>query len=261
MNLWRHFRNLLAYLAPEPSLVSPRKHISVVAALLGVAAIAGAVVLTPSHRGKSPKSSPDVWETLRERVSDRAQVDLFDDFSEGLDAWQGDKSLASAWSYDKNGFINPSTLSLFQPSMRLTNYDVDALVQIEAKGLGLVFRAASSRTYQAAQILQQGSGPMPSLVVERYAMIAGHASRVVRTPYPERFQLDTMYRIHLEVRGDAFALYIQGNLMAYWSDTRLAAGGVGIFCLPGQRARVAWIRVSHNTDSTGRMCALLASVL
>ena len=260
MNLWRHVRNLLAYLAPEPSLVSPRKHISVVAALLGVAAIAGAVVLTPSHRSKSQKSTLDVWESLRERVSERAQVDLFDDFSEGLDGWQGG-NLASAWSYDKNGFVNPSTLSPFQPSMHLTDYDLDALVQVEAKGLGLVFRAASSHTYQAAQILQQGSGPMPSLVVERYAMIAGHASRVVRTPYPERFQLDTMYRIHLEVRGDAFALYIQGNLMAYWSDARLAAGGVGLFCLPGQRARVAWIRVSHNTDSTGRMCALLASVL
>ena len=50
MNRWRHLRNLLAYLAPEPSLVSPRKHLAFLAALLAVAAIAGAVVLTPSHR-------------------------------------------------------------------------------------------------------------------------------------------------------------------------------------------------------------------
>ena len=55
MKHWRHLRgifNLLAYLAPEPSLVSPRKHVAVIAALLAVAAIAGAVVLTPSHRSK-----------------------------------------------------------------------------------------------------------------------------------------------------------------------------------------------------------------
>ena len=42
-----------------------------------------------------------------------------------------------------------------------------------------------------------------------------------------------MYRVHLEVRGDAFALYVQGNLMDYWSDARLGAGGVGLFCSPG----------------------------
>lgn len=145
--------------------------------------------------------------------------------------------------------------------MQLTNYDLDALVQIDAKGLGLVFRAASSHTYQVAKLVVVGSGPMPSLAVARYTMIAGRASRSVLTQYPERFQSDTLYRVHLVARGDAFSLYIQGNLVDYWTDSRLPAGGVGLFCSPGERARVAWIRVSHNTDSLGRMCSLLSSVL
>jgi hypothetical protein len=256
MNLWRHLRNLVAYLAPEPDLMAPRKHISVIAALLGVAAIAGAVVLTPSHRSK-----PDVWEVLRQDVSKRAQVDLFDDFSQGLDSWQSGEKLASTWSYDKNGFVNPGALSFYEPSLHLANYDLDALVQIESKGLGIVFRAASPRAYQVARLVVEGSGPMPSLAVERYTVISGYATPSVRTPYPERFRTDTLYRLHLEVRGDAFALYVQGNLMAYWSDTRLKAGGVGLFCSRGEHARVAWIRVSHNTDSLGKMCSLLSSVL
>jgi hypothetical protein len=256
MNLWRHLRDLLAYLAPEPSLMAPRKHISVIAALLGVAAIAGAVVLTPSHRSK-----PDVLEVLRQRVSKRAQVDLFDDFSQGLDAWQSGEKLATTWSYDKNGFVNPGALSFYEPSLHLTNYDLDALVQIEAKGLGVVFRAASPGTYQVVRLVVEGSGPMPSLAVDRYAVISGYATPAVHTRYPERFQSDTLYRVHLEVRGDAFALYVQGNLMAYWSDTRLKAGGVGLFCSHGEHARVAWIRVSHNTDTLGRMCSVLSSVL
>jgi hypothetical protein len=255
MNLLRHLRKLLAYLAPEPALVAPRKHISFIAALLAVAAIAGAVVLTPSRRTK-----PDIWEMVRQRVSNRAQVDLFDDFSQGLEDWQRTAKRASPWSYDKNGFVNPGSLALFQPSMHLTNYDLDALVQIEARGLGLAFRAASSDTYQVAKIVVEGSGPMPALAVERYTMIAGHASHSVRTRYPERFQSDTLYRVHLEVRGDAFSLYVQGHLMDYWSDERLKAGGVGFFCSSGERARVAWIRVSHNTDSVGRMCSLLSSM-
>jgi hypothetical protein len=260
MNLWRHLRNFFAYLAPEPSVLSPRaiarKHIAVVSALLAVAAIAGAVVLTPSRHSKQ-----DPWESLRARVSKRAQVDLFDDFSTGLDSWESGENLASSWSYDKNGFVNPGTLSLLGPSLSLTNYDLDALVQIEAKGVGLVFRAASSQTYQAAKLVTEGSGPMPSLAVERYTVIAGRVSRPVRVRYPERFQSDTLYRVHLEVRGDSFSLYVQGHLVDYWSDPRLAAGGVGLFCSKGEHARVAWIRVSHNVDSLGRMCSLLSSVL
>jgi hypothetical protein len=260
MNLWAHCRKLLAYLAPERSYSAypsiARKQFAVVTALLAVAAIAGAVVLTPSRRSK-----PDPWAKLKEQVANRAQVDLFEDFSAGLDDWQSGENLTSTWSYDKNGFVNPRALGLFAPSMRLTNYDLDALVQIETKGIGLAFRAAGPRNYQAVRVLVEGSGPMPALVVERYAVVGGQPLHPVRVRYPSRFQVDTLYRMHLEVRGDAFALYIQGQLVDYWSDNRLQAGGVGLFCGPGEHARVAWIRVSHNTDSLGRMCSLLTSVL
>jgi hypothetical protein len=257
MTLWVLCRKLWAYLAPERAYtVIARKQIAVVTALLAVAAIAGAVVLTPSRR-----SRPDAWDRLKQQLAARAQVDLFDDFSNGLDAWQSGEKIASSWSYDKNGFVNPGALSLFEPSMRLTNYDLDALVQIESKGLGLVFRAAGPRTYQAVRILTEGSGPMPVLVVEHYRSVAGQASGWVRTRSSSPFQGDTLYRVHLQVRGDAFSLYLQGQLVDFWSDCGLRAGGVGLFCGRGERARVAWIRVSDHTDSLGRMCSLLASAL
>lgn len=266
MNVWSHLRKLLAYLAPEHPLLSPRKHIAVVAALLAVAAIAGAVVLTPSRHGKRKPvaPAPDAWTLLRERISNRAQIDLFDDFSHGLDAWgeawDSGQNQATTWSYDKNGFVSLGRLSLFEPSLHLTDYDVDALVQIESKGLGLVFRASSPRDYQVAKLMVNGSGPMPALAVERYAVIAGHQSRPAINRYPEHFQPDTLYRLHLEVRRDAFAIYVQGNLIDYWTDPRFKSGGIGLFCSPGEHARVAWVRVSHNADSVGRICSLLASM-
>src|SRR5580700_7715424 len=111
MTRWRRLRNLVIYLAPEPSFVSPRKHIAMIAALLAVAALAGAVVLKPSHRTK-----PDALQMLRQRVSKRAQVDLFDDFSAGLDAWETGENHPGTWSYDKNGFVEVGALSLFAPS-------------------------------------------------------------------------------------------------------------------------------------------------
>jgi hypothetical protein len=257
MNLWRHLRSLLAYLGPERSLVSLRSHFAVILPLLAVAALAGAVVLTPSHR----RSKPDVWEILHQQVSKRAQVNLFDDFSQGLDAWESEQNLASTWSYDKNGFVSLGALSLFGPSLQLKDYDLDAMVQIEAKGLGLVFRAASPKDYEVAKLIVQGQGPMPSLAVERYSVISGQASRPVLTRYPVRYQSDTLYRVHLEVRGDEFALYVQDKLMDYWSDPRLSSGGVGLFCSAGEHARVAWVRVSHNADTIGRMCYWLSSLL
>jgi hypothetical protein len=253
MNLWKQLCDLLAYLSPDPSL-SPRtarKHIAVVTVLLAVAAIAGAVALTPSRR-----SNTDVWENLRLQVSKRAQVDLLDDFSAGLDAWKGPGM--ETWSYDDNGFVHPGAMALFGPTMNLANYDLDALVQVEAKGVGLVFRAVSQHTYQVARLETEGSGPMRSLAVSRYTMIAGQPSRTIMTRYPERFPSDTLYRVHLEVRDDNFSLYIQGKLMDSWTDSRLQWGGVGLFCSPGGRARVAWIRTSSHTDSLGRMCSLLA---
>ena len=233
-----------------------RKQIAVVTVLLAVAAIAGAVVLTPSRR-----SRPDAWAKLKQEVKNRAQVDLFDDFSTGLDGWEGGENRASTWSYDKNGFVNPGALSLYQPSMHLTNYDLDALVQIQTKGIGLVFRAAGPRNYEAIRLLVEGSGPMPGLVIERYSVVGGKASRPVRVRYPSRFQVDTLYRVHLQVRADEFSLYVQGQLVDDWSDNRLGAGGVGLFCGPGQHARVAWIRVTHNTGTLGRICSLLSSAL
>jgi hypothetical protein len=264
MELLPHCRKLLAYLAPEHSYSAypaiarriARKQLAVVTVLLAVAAIAGAVVLTPSRR-----SNTDAWAKLKEQVANRAQVDLFEDFSAGLDAWQSGGDFASNWSYDKNGFVNPGALCLFAPSMGLTNYDLDALVQIETKGIGLAFRAAGPQTYQAVRLVVQGAGPMPALVLERYSVVAGRASRPVRVRYPSRFQFDTLYHIHLEVHADTISLYLQGHLVDSWSVGGLRAGGVGLFCGPGEHARVAWIRVSHNTDSLGRMCSLLASVL
>ena len=148
-----------------------------------------------------------------------------------------------------------------EPGARLTNYDVDTLAQIQARGLGLVFRAASSNDYQVAKLLVEGSGPFRSLALERYAVIAGRALRPVRVQYHEHFQGDTLYHVHLQVLGNTFSLYVQGNLVDYWSDARLASGGVGLFCSPGEHARVAWIRVAHNTDALGKACSWVLSLL
>lgn len=226
-----------------------------ITALCGVAAIAGAVVLKPSHR-----ATDDYWDNIRQGLQDRSQVDLFDDFRRGLDAWQISGDRGNAWAYDGSGIVSPGRLSFFGPSMTLTDYDLDALVQIDAGALGLVFRARSPYSYQVARLVSEGQGAMASLAVERYAVLLGRRSPAVVTRYPERFQ-PGFYRVHLKVRDDAFSIYVNDKLVDFWTDARLKAGGIGLFCAEGDRARVAWIRVSHNADFEGQLCAWLSTML
>jgi hypothetical protein len=255
-----NFRDVSGRLAMELSVRSAGKHMTLIAGLLALAAIAWAVVLTPARRPR-----PDVTEQLRQRItariSHRARVDLFEDFSQGLDDWRIARNRAHPWSYDRNKFVRVGALSLFIPSQRLVDYDVDALAEIDARGLGLAFRAASPQNYEAVKLLLTGAGPVRSLAVQSYTVISGRPTHAVVKKYPGCFPSDALFHIHLAVRGQAFSLYLQGQLVADWTDSRFASGGVGLFCSPGEQARVAWIRVTHNGDSLGRVCAFLSSLL
>ena len=231
-----------------------RRQLLTIGILLALTAIAGAVVLKPSHQ------KPDSWDSLKKDLVKRAQVDLFDDFQAGLDSWESVENL-STWSYDRGGMAIPGKLALLTPSVHMSDYDADAVVQVINRGLGVVFRASGARNYQVAKLLMNGGGPMPPLTLERYAVIGGKESRRVRVHCPGTFQKDTMYHIRLHVSGDNFTLYIQGQLIDSWSDSRTKSGGVGFFCSRGERARLAWVRVMHNADLTGRLCAFMSSLM
>ena len=236
-----------------PNRFSLRRQLLALSILLALTAIAGAVALKPSRH------KPDAWDTFKRDIAKRAQVDIFDDFQSGLDSWESVDNVAT-WSYDLGGLAIPGKLALLTPSLSLTDYDMDSVAQIVTRGLGLVFRASGPRSYQVAKLIVDGSGPMPPLVLERYAVIAGKEMARVRVRCPGTFQKDTLYHIHLEVRRDSYTLYIEGRLIDSWSDSRTKSGGVGFFSAKGERALVAWVRASHNADATGRLCAYLSSL-
>ncbi len=236
-----------------PTQFNVRRQLIAITILLALTAISGGVVLKPSRR------TPDAWDNFKKDIVKRAQVDVFDDFQSGLDSWESTESVAT-WTYDLGGLATPGKLALFSPTLKLTDYNVDSVAQVVSKGLGLVFRARGAGTYQAVNLVVDGRGPMPPLAVERYAVINGKESAHVRVKCPGTFQKDTLYHIHLEVRGDSYTLYIEGHLIDSWTDARTRSGGVGFFCVKGERARVAWVRVSNNTDATGRLCSYLSSL-
>jgi len=237
-----------------PGRSSIRRNLVALSILLALTAIAGAVALKPSRH------TPDAWDNLKKKIQKRSQVDIFEDFRSGLDSWESVANIAT-WSYDAGGLAIPGKLALLSPTIPLQDYNLDTVTQIVNKGFGIVFRASNLRNYQVAKLVVDGRGAMPPLAIERYTVVDGKESGRARVRCPGTFQKDTLYNLHLEVRGDRYTLFIEGQLIDSWSDGHTKTGGVGFFCSGNERARVAWVRVTHNTDVTGRMCGFLASLL
>ena len=204
-------------------------------------------------------SSRTLEADLHHRIDHRAQLNLFEDFQKGLDFWESRQPISRTWSYDASGLVIPGELSFFKPSMQLTNYDFETWAEIVNKGFGLVFRAAGPRSYYAIKFMTQSSGATASIAGERYTVIDGNSSARHPIHGPIPIWKDQPYRIRLQARGDSFTLYVDGQLVDYWLDGRLKSGGVGLFCGPGERARVVWMRVSHQTDLAGKLCALVSA--
>jgi len=196
--------------------------------------------------------------SLRAEISRRAAVALVDDFCAGMGAWSGARNWAETWSYDRAGFIQTGALALYRPSMRLSDYRFEFLGQIARKGMGWAFRARDTDNYYAMKIVFTGSGPMPKAVILRYAVIDGKPGPATKLPLPLDVRPDMMYRIRVDAEGPNFTAQFQDRIIDVWSDTQLAAGGVGLFSDKGEIAKVRWIEVSHHSDFLGKLCAYLA---
>jgi hypothetical protein len=198
------------------------------------------------------------WTSLQRNIGSRAAVNLQDDFRSGLGEWEGPGNWGKGWEYDPAGFVLTGPLALFRPSLELTDYRFEFLGQIDKKSLNWVFRAADYNNYYAMKIVLIKSGPLPKAAVVHYAVIGGKPERAVQTVLPMEVRGDTFFRVRMNVRGANFTVTVQDQLVDFWSDDRLTQGGVGFFSEKGERARLRWVEVSHQYDTLGRLCALLA---
>ncbi len=196
--------------------------------------------------------------SVRQTLLKRAAVSLSDDFRSGLGDWEGKGDWSRSWSYDPAGFLNTGPLALYTPSMSLSDYTVEFLGQIEKKSIGWVFRAKDLGNYYATKITLVNNGPIPSALIDRYAVINGKEDRREKRILPIQVRPDTLYRVRIDVRGSGFTLSVQGRLVDHWSDERITAGGIGFFSGKGEQARLRWVEVTHQYDFLGRLCAFLA---
>ncbi len=199
-----------------------------------------------------------VWEHVRQTASRRAAVALVDDFRSGLGDWFGRDRWQESWSYDAAGFVRPGALALYRPSMALADYELRFQGQIEKGGLSWVYRASGPEDFYAAKLKIIHSGPLPRAVLERWAVIGGKKDKPTRMPVPFTVRQDRLYVVQVDVRGADFTTSLDNQVIDFYTDDRLPAGGVGFFSDSGERARLRWVTVRHQFDLLGRLCALVA---
>ncbi len=173
------------------------------------------------------------WLNVRQNMMNRAAVALDEDFRAGLDDWTS-RGGTTDWEFDSTGFVRPGPLALYRPSVDLTDYQLQFLGMIDKKALSWVVRAADFDDYYVVKLVVLKPGPVPTVGVTRYAVIHGVAQDRADTVAYINAREDMLYRVHMDIHGDSFALTIQGQMVDSWSEPRLRKGGVGFFTARGE---------------------------
>src|SRR5262249_21527154 len=138
--------------------------------------------------GMSYRAPSFRWGNLRAAIRNRAVLRLEDDFRAGLKGWSFPTGWTQEWTYDQAGFLRPGKLGFLDGSMKLVNYRLELMGQIERKSLGWAFRAKDSRNYYVAKLTIAHPGPLPLVDLVHYPVLNGKEGPKVRVdlPFPVR---------------------------------------------------------------------------
>ncbi len=207
--------------------------------------------------GQAPDQA-DSWEKFKQRVAFRAAISHEEDFHSGLSQWAGRKGWANTWSYDKTGLARVGQLALFTPSMSMIDYHFELTASLDRHSMGWVFRSLDLNNYYAGRLVITRPGPVPTVSLERYAVIEGRKMKSQFIPVPITHRGDSIFTISVDVAGNSFTTSVQGQIVDSFTDDKFKFGGVGLFSGRGEESRVFRVSLTHNNDAFGRLCALIA---
>lgn len=196
-----------------------------------------------------------LWSSVRESVRQRATVTIDEGFAAGLQRWTAG---ASDWSRDPASFVEVGSLALLTPSLRMSDYRLEFMGEIGRQSLAWVFRARDTENYYAMKIVVLESGPLPTLALVHYRVLGGEAGPAVQVPLRVMLHSGRPLRVQMRAQGADFTTFIEQQQVDFWSDDRFPSGGVGFFSEKGSRARLYWVKVTHQADLLGRLCSYFA---
>jgi hypothetical protein len=209
------------------------------------------VSVSAASEGEAPPSRfqqvlDEQFASIKQSVASRAAIALDEDFRRGIDKWISGTGATAEWGFDATGFVNPGPLALFEPSIKLTDYQMQFLGMIDQKAMSFVARAENFDNYYVVKLVVLKEGPLPTIGMTRYAVIDGKPVDRVDQPVRVDARPDTIYRVRMDVHGDRFSLDVQGRMVDSWEEPRLAHGGVGFFTGRGEKSSIRWVQLTHQ---------------
>lgn len=150
----------------------------------------------------------------------------------------GEGGWITDWAGDTTGHHKGRRISVYRPSLNLTNYEIEFQGRIENNSVGWVFRAANASNFYAVKLAATGTGYR----LLKYAVVNGIEKEIGQVPV--RPVNGNMFPIRVEVRGDRFTTYIGNNPVDLWVDSQLKSGGVGFLNDKGDRAEITKVGIS-----------------
>jgi hypothetical protein len=157
----------------------------------------------------------------------------------------GEGGWVEGWSGDPSGLHSGRQITIYRPSLKLSDYRIDFQGSIETQSIGWVFRAADPDNYYAVKLMTVSSGLSPKVALFKYLVLNGRQTQVGRVPIDLTIQADTVFHIRTDVQGPQFTTYIQGRQVDVWTDDQLKTGGVGFLNEREERGKVKSVSIRY----------------
>jgi hypothetical protein len=148
------------------------------------------------------------------------------------------------WAGDPAGAHSGRQITVYRPSLKLSDYRIEFKGEIESKSLGWVFRATDPEDYYAMKLAIVTPGLEPKIALVKSLVSHGRETQIGKVPINLNVRLDTLYTVRVDVRGSKFTTYVQGQQVDTWSDDQLKSGGVGFLNEREERGRIKSVSVS-----------------
>jgi hypothetical protein len=157
----------------------------------------------------------------------------------------GEGGWVEGWGGDPSGVHSGRQITIYRPSLKLSDYRIEFQASIETQSIGWVFRAADPDNYYAMKLTEVSSGLSPKVALFKYLVINGRQTQVGRVPIALTVRADTQFTIRTDVQGPQFSTYIQGRLADVWTDDQLKVGGVGFLNEREERGKVKSVSIRY----------------
>jgi hypothetical protein len=158
----------------------------------------------------------------------------------------GEQGWSTEQVSDPVGSRHGRQLTIYRPSVGMSDYQLQFTGQIETKALGWFFRETDTQNYYAMKIENLAPGKM---AITHFAVVEGRESGYSQRPLAVDARPGVVYRVSLDVTGPRFTVNVGGEPVDFWTDNRLKTGAVGFMSERDERGATSAVRFSFPKGS------------